>query len=317
MTSSLARIAAPVTLCLATMSAVTMPLSGSGHTFGPARFKVQGSRFTVQGSRFKVQGSKFKVQGSSLRTEQAGAALPKPVACAVCWRPPLRLTWQLQLGGTLDPTVPAAMYEIDMFDDSAAQVADLHRLGRKAICYVDAGSWENWRPDAGKFPKSVLGKPLQGWKGERWLDVRRISVLGPIIRNRVRQCKAKGFDGVDFDNVDGYSNPTGFPLTGADQLRYDTFLANLAHTNALSVALKNDPSQAKVLVKYFDWSVVEQCFQYQECARFSPFIRTGKPVFEVEYSLPLARFCKRAAALHFNSMRKHLNLGPWLRRCPP
>lgn len=36
-------------------------------------------------------------------------------------------------------------------------------------------------------------------------------------------------DLLDLDDVDGYENRTGFPLTGADQLRFNVFLANGAH----------------------------------------------------------------------------------------
>ena len=40
--------------------------------------------------------------------------------------------------------------------------------------------------------------------------------------------------------VDGYANDTGFPLTGADQLRFNVMLANEAHRRSLSALLKND-----------------------------------------------------------------------------
>ncbi|MFC4332136.1 endo alpha-1,4 polygalactosaminidase [Streptomyces andamanensis] len=60
--------------------------------------------------------------------------------------------------------------------------------GREVICYVSTGAWEDFRPDAGRFPASVLGEG-NGWKGERWFDIRR----------------------------------TGFPLTAADQLRHTEY----------------------------------------------------------------------------------------------
>ena len=44
------------------------------------------------------------------------------------------------------------MYDIDLFETSAATVAALHAESRKVICYVNAGGWENWRPDAALFP---------------------------------------------------------------------------------------------------------------------------------------------------------------------
>ncbi len=243
-----------------------------------------------------------------------GQGLPQPVPCPTCWHPPLNTSWQWQLSGTVDQSVNATMYDIDMFNNSAGVVASLHAQGRTVICYIDAGTWENWRPDAGKFPKSVLGRP-NGWPGERWLDIRRIGILGPIMQARMDQCAAKGFDGVEFDNVDGYTNNTGFPLTAADQLTYNTWLANQAHTRALSVALKNDLDQVTTLLPYFDWALDEQCFQYTECAKLTPFIQAGKAVMEVEYNLKPAQFCARANAMNFNSLYKHLNLGPFRIAC--
>src|SRR2546423_58618 len=83
------------------------------------------------------------------------------------------------------------------------------------------------------------------------------------------------------DNVDGYTNATGFPLTAADQLRFNRWLAREAHKRRLAVGLKNDPGQVRKLARAFDFAVVEQCFQYDECRAFSPFVRKRKAVFEV------------------------------------
>ncbi len=86
------------------------------------------------------------------------------------------------------------------------------------MCYLSAGTYENWRPDAAAFSKQIIGKADEGWTGENWLDIRRIDLLAPILQARLDLCKAKGFDAVEPDNVDGYQNETGFPLTAADQL---------------------------------------------------------------------------------------------------
>ena len=244
----------------------------------------------------------------------ASASLSKPVPCDGCWRPAPRTSWQWQLQGKIDRSVRAHMFDVDMFDTPAATVTSLHHAGRVVVCYIDAGTWENWRPDKGKFPKSVRGKP-NGWPGERWLDIRRLAILGPILKARMDRCRDKGFDGVEFDNVDGYANSTGFPLTAAEQLRFDVWLANQAHRRGLSVALKNDLDQVPALLKYFDFALDEQCFQYTECGKLRPFVKAGKAVFEVEYSISTSTFCPKANRLHFNSMRKRLALGPWRRPC--
>jgi hypothetical protein len=271
-------------------------------------------------SLFFVVASLFMVlSGSSMPATATSnpltAGLPPPMTCHGCWHPPLKVQWQWQLSGPLDARPAVPLYDIDMFGTSSGQVRSLHKLGRRVVCYVDAGSWEQYRPDANRFPKSILGKRLIGWPGERWLDVRKLAILGPIIGARVTSCRKKGFDGIEFDNVDGYSNPTGFHITYKEQLAFNIFLANLAHRNHLAVALKNDPSQVAPLLPYFDFALVEQCFQYSECGSFLPFIRKGKPVLEVEYDMPTSKFCRRANHLNFNAMRKHLNLDPWRRPC--
>lgn len=230
------------------------------------------------------------------------------------WRPSPDATWQWQLTGRLNTSVAADVYDIDLFDTPARTVAALHRSGRHVVCYLDAGTYENWRPDRGRFPRSVRGA-RNGWPGERWLDIRRLSILEPIMRARMALCARKGFDAVEADNVDGYTNHTGFPLTAADQLTYNRWLASTAHADGLSIALKNDVDQVRTLEPDFDFALDEQCFQYSECGTERPFVRAGKAVFEVEYNLAPARFCARARADGFRAMRKHLNLDAWRQPC--
>ena len=245
----------------------------------------------------------------------AAAALPEPVPCNGCWSPQMKTDWQIQFSGRLDTSVDVEMYEVDMFDTSKEVVTSLHEDGRHVVCYISAGSWERWRPDADDFPKSVLGKELDGWPGERWLDIRRLRILKPLLRERIALCKSKGFDSVEFDNVNGYQNRTGFPLSGSDQLRFNVWLANESHRHGLSVGLKNDGRQAAELVHYFDWALVEQCFQYNECSQYEVFIEANKPVMEIEYRLDRSAFCDEARSLGFNAMRKHRDLDAWRRPC--
>lgn len=232
------------------------------------------------------------------------------------WNPPRATSWQWQLTGALDLNVNAAMFDVDLFDTPASTVAALHARGRRAICYLSAGTWENWRPDAARFPSEVLGNVVSGWPDERWLDIRRLDVLAPIMEARLDQCREKGFDGVEPDNVDGYANPSGFPLRPADQIRYNRWLAEAAHARGLSVGLKNDLDQIPQLVDVFDWALAEQCFEYDECERLQPFVAAGKAVFVVEYKIAPAVFCPLASKMGFNAMRKNLSLNAFREACP-
>ncbi len=233
------------------------------------------------------------------------------------WVPPPGSTWQWQLTTPVEQAVDAQVYDIDLFENSASVVSSLHTQGRHVICSLDAGTWEGWRPDAGEFPASVLGSADPGWTDERWLDIRQLSVLEPIIKARMEMCKQKGFDGVEVDNVDGYENNTGFPLTAAEQLTYNEWLASTAHSLGLSIGLKNDTKQVAQLESDFDFSVDEECFAYSECGLLAPFVKAGKAVFEVEYSLEPSKFCAQANALGFMAMRKNLGLEAWSAPCWP
>jgi hypothetical protein len=230
------------------------------------------------------------------------------------WIPALNTSWQWQLTTPVNQTINVKMYDIDLFDNQASVVSALHTAGKKVVCYIDVGTWENWRNDANQFPPSVLGR-ANGWPGEKWLDIRQIDILRPIMEARMNQCVTKGFDAVEPDNVDGYTNGTGFPLTYANQIAFNTFIAGLAHARGLSVALKNDVEQVNDLVTHFDFAINEQCFQYGECNRLLPFIQAGKAVFEVEYSLNTKQFCNQANALNFNALKKHLALDAYRQAC--
>jgi hypothetical protein len=232
------------------------------------------------------------------------------------WQPRPGLAWQWQLDGRVDPSVDVPVYDIDGFENSAADVARLHRDGRKVICYINVGAWEDFRPDRDDFPRSVLGRP-NGWRGERWLDIRRLPVLRPIMERRFDMCREKGFDAVEPDLVEGYGNDTGFPLTARDQLRYNRMIADIAHERGLAVGLKNDLAQIPQLLDDFDFAVNEECAQYGECALLEPFVAAGKAVFHVEYAEPPARFCPVARELRLSSMLKKPQLDVWRKPCRP
>jgi hypothetical protein len=251
---------------------------------------------------------------SAARPERR-VTLPEPLPCDGCWIPALETSWQWQLQGPIDTSFDVdIMVDVDAFEVPRGVVAELHAGGAAVVCYVSAGAWERFRPDRGRFPERVLGLS-NGWPGERWLDIRRRAVLRPIMERRLDLCARKGFDAVEFDNVDGYANRTGFPLTGADQLRYNVMLANEAHRRGLSALLKNDLGQIRTLLPYFDAALNEQCHQYDECGRLDRFVEAGKAVFGVEYRLEPDAFCPDANAHDFNFLQKRFALGPWRVPC--
>jgi len=234
------------------------------------------------------------------------------------WTPALHTSWQWQLTDPPDLSVEAGMFDVDLFDNEAGLVASLHARGSKVVCYISVGSWEDWRPDADQFPASVIGKDYEGWPGEKWLDIRQINALAPIMRARLDQCAAKGFDAVEPDNIDGYANDTGFPLTYQDQLAYNIWLAHEAHARGLSIGLKNDADQVADLLPYFDWAMTEDCFDEGWCGQVAPFVAAGKAVFAAEYTdtgITADQFCPQANAMNMNGILKHRDLDAYRQAC--
>lgn len=244
------------------------------------------------------------------------AVLPLRTATAIgWWKPAPGASWQIQLQGALDTSVAVSVYDIDLFDTPPATIDKLHKRGSKVICYFNAGAFEAWRQDAGSFPAAVLGNPLDDWPGERWLDVRRLDLLAPIMRARLDLARTKRCDGVDPDNVDGYTNNTGFAIRAAQQATYNKWLAREAHARGLAVGLKNDLAQVSTLVAYFDFAVNEQCLQYRECDLLLPFINANKAVFGIEYKGKPDQICAEANRRNFDTLIKRLDLRAWRLAC--
>lgn len=232
------------------------------------------------------------------------------------WRPAPCTRWQWQLSGAIDTSVDVAMYDLDLFETTQGTIDALHAAGRTVVCYFSAGSWESYRPDSGSFPAEILGDPLDPpFADELWLDIRRLDLLGPILEARMNLAVTKQCDGLEPDNVDGYANASGFPLTAAHQLTFNRWLAAEAHERGLSVGLKNDLDQVADLVDDFDWALNEQCWEYDECALLQPFVARGKAVFGVEYEGDPATFCPPLNALDYSWLKKNLDLDAWRVDC--
>ena len=249
---------------------------------------------------------------------QEGQGDTEGQADADTWHPKPGTSWQWQLSSQPGKPINVDAYDVDGFDTPRRTVKRIHGSGSKAICYVNVGAWENWRPDKEKFPKSVLGRNYSGWAGEKWLDIRRIDKLAPIMRARFDICRQKGFDAIEPDNMDSYTNNTGFPIKAKHQLRYNKWLAKEAHKRGLAIALKNDPAQARGLQPYFDFAITEDCFDQGWCYKMWPFISSGKAVLAAEYTdtgIKRGEFCTRAKRMKFDAIHKKRNLGAWRRGC--
>lgn len=236
------------------------------------------------------------------------------------YQPAPGTTWQWQLSGLpIDTSFDVAVYDVDLFETTDAELQALHGDGRKVICYFSAGSWESFRPDAASFPDSVKGDPLDPpFQDELWLDIRAPEVR-EIMKTRLDLAAQRGCDGVEPDNVDGFSNSNGLGLTAADQIDFNRFIAAEAHARGLSVGLKNDLDQLADLVDDFDWALNEECFTYDECSLYSDtFIAANKAVFHAEYvdAGQLDAVCAVTKPLGLSTLLKNIDLDAWQSPCP-
>lgn len=250
-----------------------------------------------------------------------------PTHAAEWWKPSPGARFDVQLESPRpDRALPVDVLELDLDETSAATVRSLKARGVRLVCYFSAGTYETFRPDAEAYEalrrKGVVGKPLADFADEFWLDVRRLDELGPILRARMERCRRKGFDAIDPDNVDAYAqgrSTTGFPLTAADQLAFNRWLARTAHGLGLGAALKNDLEQVDELAGDFDFAVNESCFRYGECGLYGPLRSRSKAVFVIEYrSTPNATWCRQAAARRDDLVFKRSTgqVDSFVRRCP-
>ncbi|KAF2437114.1 hypothetical protein EJ08DRAFT_578111, partial [Tothia fuscella] len=218
------------------------------------------------------------------------------------WQPKIGAKWQIILDGVPDTKrstlLPndAHIWDIDLWDASAADITALKKANKKVICYFSAGTSESWRPDYNELKKYNLGKVCKddkckgSWGGEEWLDIRTEKVR-KVMQTRIKLASQKGCDAVDPDNVDGYDNPIKDTKTGtitrfqqADSVQFLKFIADDAARYNMSMGLKNSLALIPKIQNYVQFAVNEECVKVKECDGYKNFLASGKPVFHIEYT---------------------------------
>jgi endo-alpha-1,4-polygalactosaminidase (GH114 family) len=216
-----------------------------------------------------------------------------------------RVSWQYQLSD--DDKDAIKVYpgvEIYMIDiDSARKfIPYIKKKGIAAnasvVCYFSAGTFETFRDefdrDRGPYSFSKeswvssgnnIGKAMDGWPGEYWVDIRSRDVRR-VAKRRMQFAKEIGCSGVDPDNVDAYSfsrEDTGFKITKEDGVNFVRYLADTAHELGLGFGLKNALEILPRVANLSDWFTNESCFTFKECAEYVRVAGNSKSVFIVEY----------------------------------
>jgi hypothetical protein len=170
-----------------------------------------GSVIIVLGLGLGIGLKRSQNAGSSDHPTSTASSTPSPGATTgTFWQPAVKSTWQialihpLEINPSAKSTTPdVEIFDIDLFDNPKETFDTLHNIGKKAICYFSAGSYEPNRPDSKNFKPSDKGNELDGWPGERWLDLKSQNVR-KIMRKRIELAASKGCDAIDPDNIDAY-----------------------------------------------------------------------------------------------------------------
>jgi hypothetical protein len=233
-----------------------------------------------------------------------GAARHVAVKSGYSWA---NLAWGWSNGGK-DSVTGMKVIVVDPDDESAtSRIGAWHAAGHLIECYLNTGSIEDWRADI-KADKAawdaVALRKMPEWD-ERWVDVRKLDQLKPLVRKRMVRLQALGCDIVEPDNMDCSENDSCWRgmngVTKGSQVReaniaYNLALADMAHELGMAVMLKNSAEQAAALHASFDGVMLENCARYNECAQFVQlFAGAGKAVFLAEYN-GRADTCTKAGA---------------------
>lgn len=211
----------------------------------------------------------------------------QPVATAAVSadsRLPVNAGFDYQLGTPYDPGVPTAVI---VRDRTAAPDPQ-----RATICYVngfqtqpgEAAQWAGER--AGLVLRDADGAPLfdPEWPDEMILDISTADTrdaIAAVVGDWIDGCAADGFAAVEIDNLDTF---TRFPdrISVDDAIAFATLLAERAHAAGLWIGQKNTAELAPQRRAIgFDFAIVEQCGEYDECEAFTDAF--GQLAFLVEY----------------------------------
>jgi len=227
--------------------------------------------------------------------------------------------WDWQLSEPIRAPRGVEVFDTDPDSVSARTIAQLNARGVYTICYVSVGTLENYRDDRRDFPRSVVGRVYGDWPDERFLDVRQLDVLLPLMQARFQRCKDMGFDAIEPDNMDVYDNESGFRISRRDGIAYIKALSDLAHGMGLEIGQKNVPEITRQLIGHMDFVITEDCFSDGWCEEVSAYIRDGKPVLAAEYTdtgVNWAAACAFARANDYSMILKDRDLTAALETCP-
>ncbi len=145
---------------------------------------------------------------------------------------------------------------IDLTRDGATdyftleEIRNVQATGKIVLAYFEIGAIENYRPEWSETPADLKLGPVEGWPDEqyvRYWDPR----WWPIVRGRVDQALAAGFDGAYLDMVVSYeeisTRKAGMDVDARAQAMVNLIAAVSAYAKERNPAFKIVPQNAPEL----------------------------------------------------------------------
>jgi hypothetical protein len=240
----------------------------------------------------------------------------KPAAAADWELPTANAKWDYQIGG--DYPLPSGVRVVsrDWFIGEAPESA-------YGICYVNAFQTQADeagvdRPDEkSNWPPHLVLTELgddPNWGGEYLIDIstadKREEAAAYVLEHMTSECADKGFNAVEFDNLDSWTRFDGTPVADEvpfekrEAVLYAELLVDDAHDLGLAAAQKNttDLTRGEARTQIgFDFAIAEECGRWKECGYYSSLY--GNLVFVIEYRLKdFKKDCKK------KKLRKRLSI---------
>lgn len=198
--------------------------------------------------------------------------------------PPVNADVDYQIAGDYDLVGDTEIVSRDWFEGVPAP-------GAYSICYVNAFQTQPDDPDVDRpdetsaWPQDLVLTALAddpNWTGEYLIDLSTSEQRADAaiwVGDMVTTCADKGFDAVEFDNLDSWSRFADIPSVQAlvpfdrdDAVDYAALITEGAHDHGLAVGQKNtvelidDGSAAEI---GFDFAITEECGQFEECGAYA------------------------------------------------